>query len=142
MQPVETGNATENKMEVNSMELRGYCSAIQNIEDMLGYLVEMNRAEQISDSSKYFNLPFLAEKTKSDDFVRKYQIRLPQSGLMSPSRVNIRFWYKLSANKASIKITQQGVELLLANLSHIMDGKGAELMEKVKELEIVPEIQM
>lgn len=102
------------------MELRGYCNAVRDVERIIEKMVEKRQAEKIKDSSKPFALPIGKdipnEKNliQSDNHVRIYQVYIGTNPLTA-TRVNIRFWYdwRQEVNKASIKVSSQGMELLI-----------------------------
>lgn len=102
------------------MELRGYCNAVRDVERIIEKMVEKRQAEKIKDSSKPFALPIgkdiPAEKNliQSDNHVRIYQVYIGTNPLTA-TRVNIRFWYdwRPEVNKASIKVSSRGMELLI-----------------------------
>ncbi len=111
------------------MELRGYCTAVKDVEKIIEGLVSQGKAELIKDSSKPFSLPvgknIPADKNliKSPNNVRVYQIYV-SGGKIRPiaaiTRVNIRFWYDERVNKASIKISQEGMGLLIQYAPQIL----------------------
>lgn len=113
------------------MELRGYCNAVREFERIIEGLVKQNRAECIKDSSKPFTLPvgksIPTEKQliSSPNHVRIYQIYV-SGGKAIPiaaiTRVNIRFWYdeRPGINKASIKISKEGMDILLKYAPQIL----------------------
>jgi hypothetical protein len=106
------------------MELRGYCTAVREVERIIEGLVIKGKAELVKDSSKPFTLPIgkniPAEKQliSSPNHVRIYQIYISggkQIPIAAITRVNIRFWYdeRPGINKASIKISQEGMMMLV-----------------------------
>lgn len=113
------------------MELRGYPNAIREVERIVEGLVSLNKAELIKDSSKPFTLPIgkniPPEKNliSSPNHVRIYQIYV-SGGKVLPiatiTRVNVRFWYdeRPGINKASIKISKEGMDLLIRYAPQIL----------------------
>ena len=104
------------------MELRGYCSAVQDIETFVAKLVDKKQAEKIKDTSVPFLSPFdkNGDPIKSENYVRVYQLYVGKGNWLTVDRVNVRFWYDERYNKASIKISQKGMEALIQRAPELL----------------------
>jgi hypothetical protein len=117
------------------MELRGYCSAVQDIETFMTKLVNKKQAEKIKDTSVPFLSPFdkNGELIKSENYVRVYQLFVGKGNWLTVDRVNVRFWYDERYNKASIKISQRGMDALIAKAPELL---GKDVIDIAGKLDI------
>jgi hypothetical protein len=85
------------------MELKSTCHTIRQFEPILKELVKNKMAEVAKDVT--------VDKANGEkQEVRVYQVFVGEDAFW---RVNIRVWYDTEYDRASIKMTQEGVDMLL-----------------------------
>jgi hypothetical protein len=85
------------------MELKSTCHTIRQFEVILKELVKNRMAEVAKDVTTN-------KEGGEKQEVRVYQIFVGEDAFW---RVNVRFWYDTEYDRASIKMTQEGVDALL-----------------------------
>jgi hypothetical protein len=91
------------------MELKSTCNTIWQFEDVLKELVKNDMAEVVKDVS-------VPKENGEKEEVRVYQVFVGQDAFW---RVNIRVWYSTTYDRASIKMTQDGLDMLLQSATVI-----------------------
>ena len=110
------------------MEFVSTCYSIQTIEEVCKVLVAKKHARILHDSSKYLKTPdgridhpgnkFNVKQYEieaHDHQEANYQIFVGKS--FEAVDVNVRFWYDKRIDKAGVKISRQGLNLLLKSMT-------------------------
>lgn len=85
------------------MELKGTCHTIRQFETILKELTNNKMAEVAKDVTT-------KKENGERQEVRVYQVFVGEDAFW---RVNVRVWYDTEYDRASIKMTQEGVDMLL-----------------------------
>lgn len=125
------------------IELFGTIYVIQTVEEWCQILVNKKQAVLVHDSSKYvkkldgmldhandnFNVKVYKAGVSDRDHSREadYQVFVGKS--FETKNVNVRFWYDKRSEKAGIKITREGFELILKSMTVV--GLLRQLSKKV-----------
>lgn len=110
------------------MEFVSTCYSIQTIEELCKILVAKKHARLLHDSSKYLKTPdgridhpgnkFNVKQYETelhDHAEANYQIFVGKS--FEAVDVNVRFWYDKRIDKAGVKISRAGLNLILKSMT-------------------------
>lgn len=112
------------------MEFTGTCYAIETIEELCKNLVQKKHARLLHDSSKYMLKPDGRVDYPGNKFnVKAYQVEMHDKydtsyqvfvgKSIDAVDVAVRFWYDKRIDKAGVKISRQGLTLILKSMTVI-----------------------
>lgn len=112
------------------MEFISTCTAVQTLEELCQYLVQKKHARLMHDSSKYLRKPDGRIDHAGNKFnVKSYEVEVHDryeadyqvfvGRTFEVVNVNVRFWYDKRIDKAGVKISRQGLMLILKSVSVI-----------------------
>jgi CRISPR/Cas system-associated endonuclease Cas3-HD len=116
------------------MEFTGSCYEITVLEDFCKYLLQKRQARLLHDSSEYMRKPDGGIDRAGNKFnVKQYEMKVKERDEHEEEKnyqifvgksfeavdVNVRFWYDRRINKAGIKISRAGLNLILKSMTVI-----------------------
>ncbi len=117
------------------MKLEG---SVESVEKMESLLTKSFPARLVKDGGKPFMSVGMPQR--SPKFTRKWQLFPPEEmGRLFPQRANVEFYYDCLGNRAVVRISDAGMNLLGQRFAALVMGNG--LSQRSEEPEPIVEVE-